>query len=59
MEHYGQGPSSGLDQTASGKILTGFTRDDLAMSPEDRAVLVRLAERVAGIAASSRMAEVR
>jgi len=59
MEHYGQGPSTGLDQTAAGKILTGFTRDDLAMSPEDRAVLVRLAERVAGIAAGSRMAEVR
>ena len=59
MEQYGNGPSTGLDQTAAGKILTGFSRDDLAMSPEDRAVLVRLAERVAGIAAGSRMAEVR
>ena len=25
MEHYGNGPSTGLDQTAAGKILTGFT----------------------------------
>jgi len=59
MEQYGNGPSTGLDQTASGKILTGFTPEDLSMSPEDKAVLVRLAERVAGIAAGSRMAEVR
>ena len=59
MEHYGNGPSTGLDQTAAGKILTGFTRDDLVMAPEDREVLRRLAERVARIAASARMAEVR
>ncbi len=59
MEHYGNGPSTGLDQTAAGKILTGFCREDVAMAPEDKAVLVRLAERVAGIAASSRMKEVR
>jgi len=59
MEHYGNGPSTGLDQTAAGKISTGLTRDDLAMSPDDRAVLRRLGEQVAAIAASPRMAEVR
>lgn len=59
MENYGNGPSTGLDQTAAGKILTGFAPQDLTMSPQDRAVLVRLAERVAGIAAGSRMSEVR
>jgi hypothetical protein len=59
MENYGNGPSTGLDQTAAGKILTGFTPADLAMSPDDKAVLVRLAERVAMIAAGSRMKEVR
>ncbi len=59
MENYGDGPSTGLDQTAAGKIITGFIPQDLAMSPEDNAVLVRLAERVAGIAAGSRMEEVR
>jgi len=59
MEHYGDGPSTGLDQTAAGKILTGLTRDHLVMSPEDKAVLVRLAEQVARIAAGSRMTEVR
>ncbi len=59
MEYYGNGPSTGLDQTAAGKIITGFTPADLTMSPEDRQVLRRLAERVAGIAASTRMKEVR
>ncbi len=59
MEHYGNGPSTGLDQTTAGKILTGFQPDDLAMSPEDRDVLRGLAERVADIAAGSRMREIR
>lgn len=59
MEHYGNGPSTGLDQTAAGKILTGLTRTDVAMTPEDQAVLRQLAERVAAIAAGPRMAEVR
>jgi hypothetical protein len=58
-EEYGQGKSTGLDQTAAGKILTGFTREDLTMTPGDRDVLRRLAERVAGIATSARMAETR
>jgi hypothetical protein len=59
MEDYGTGPSTGLDQTAAGKILTGWTAEDLAISAEDKAVLVGLAERVASIAAGSRMSEVR
>jgi len=59
MENYGNGPSTGLDQTAAGKIVTGFVPDDLAMSEEDKAVLIRLAERVAEIAAGERMREVR
>lgn len=59
MENYGQGKSTGLNQTASGKILTGWTQADLVMTPEDRDVLRVLAERVAAIAASPRQAEVR
>ena len=59
MEHYGNGPSTGLDQTAAGKIITGFRPADVTMNAEDRAVLRRLAERVADIAASSRMSEIR
>ncbi|MFC1596611.1 hypothetical protein ACFL5Q_01510 [Planctomycetota bacterium] len=59
MENYGNGPSTGLDQTAAGKIVTGFTPDDLVMAEEDRGILVTLAERVAEIAAGERMQEVR
>jgi hypothetical protein len=59
MEHYGNGPSTGLEQTAAGKIQTGFTPDWLQMDPDDKAVLRQLAERVAGIAAGTRMREVR
>ncbi len=59
MEDYGNGPSTGLDQTAAGKILTGFTPDDLSVTKADRKVLVRLAERVAGIAATGEMEETR
>jgi hypothetical protein len=59
MEDYGNGTSTGLEQTVSGKILTGFVPADVAMTPDDRDVLRRLAERVAAIAASPRMAETR
>ena len=59
MRDYGNGPSTGLDQTAAGKIVTGFTPDDLLMAEADRSVLTALAEKVAAIAASSRMTEVR
>lgn len=59
MQGYGNGPSTGLDQTAAGKILTGFRREDVSLSPPDREVLRGLAERVAEIAASESMAEIR
>jgi len=59
VEHYGNGASTGLDQSAAGKITTGFTPADLVVSPEDAEVLRRLAERVAGIASGTRMKEVR
>ncbi|MHC4398195.1 MAG: hypothetical protein ACYTG0_00790 [Planctomycetota bacterium] len=55
MKDYGNGESTGLEQTAAGKILTGFTSEDLSISRDDREVLVRLAQRVAEIAASPRM----
>ena len=59
MDGYGNGPSTGLDQTAAGKITTGLTPEDILLAPADREVLRALAERVARIAASPRMGEVR
>ncbi len=59
MQAYGNGKSTGLDQTAAGKILTGFVTEDLAISKTDRLVLVRLAEKVATIAHSPQMEEKR
>jgi len=59
MKNYGNGESTGLDQTAAGKITTGFTPEDLHISPEEREVLKRLAARVARIAAGDEMAEKR
>jgi len=59
MQHYGNGPSTGLDQTAAGKITTGFTQEDLCISLADRGILVPLAERVAEIAASPNIEETR
>ena len=56
---YGRGRSTGLEQTAAGRIVAGHTREDLAMTPEDKDVLRRLAERVAAIAATPQMAETR
>ena len=59
MKDYGGGPSTGMDQTAVGKILTGLVPDDVAVSPADRAVLRRLAENVASVAASDSMEQTR
>ena len=59
MKDYGNGISTGLDQTAAGRISTGITREDLSMTAEDRLVLRTLAEKVAAIASSPRMAETR
>ncbi len=59
MEHYGNGQSSGLEQTVSESIQTGFTASDLAMYPDEKDVLKALAERVAGLAALPIMNEKR
>lgn len=56
---YGNGESTGLEQTALGLIVTGHTREDLVMSAEDKEVLRGLAEQVAAIAATPEMAEIR
>ncbi len=52
MKNYGSGPSTGLDQTAAGKIQTGFVLSDMWICPDDIVVLQRLAERVRNIADS-------
>jgi hypothetical protein len=59
LKDYGGGKSTGLEQTAAGRISTGITREDLSMTAADRAVLRRLAEEVAAIAQTPRMAETR
>ena len=59
MERYGQGASTRLDQTALGKIQTGFTPAHLSVARGDANILKRLAERVAEIAHSSEMADTR
>ena len=59
MKNYGNGKSTGLEQTVSGKTLTGFVPADVSMTIDDRQVLRKLAERVAAIAASPKMAETR
>ncbi len=59
MENYGAGESTGLEQTALGKIQTGFTAEDLGISQEDQDVLKDLAEKVARIAESREMKETR
>jgi len=55
IENYGGGNSTGLSQLGWWKILTGFTPDDLFVTPSDREVLRHLAERIAEIASSSKM----
>jgi len=59
MHDYGNGPSTGLDQTAAGKITTGLAREDVLMSRGDGEVLRRLAQRVAAIADSRTMQKTR
>lgn len=59
MENYGNGKSTGLDQTAAGKIYTGFVFEDVHISPADRDILVGLAEKVARIASTGEMAGTR
>ncbi len=59
MKRYGSGPSTGLDQTALGKIQTGFKPEDLYISKEDRNILQNLAEKLREIADSPKMRETR
>ena len=59
MEHYSNGKSTGLDQTALGKISTGFVLEDMTITPLDKEILRGLAERVAEIAGSPQMKETR
>ena len=57
IEDYGNGPSTGFDQTVSGKTFLDFTHKDLFFSLEDKNILKKLAEQVAGIAHSRQMLE--
>ena len=59
IEEYGGGRSSGLEQTVSERVQTGFVCADLAMSPDEKEVLRVLAERVAVLAALPGMQEKR
>ena len=59
MSQYGSDDSTGLDQTALGKIQTGYSRNDVTVSSDDRDVLRRLAAEVAEIAGTSKMSETR
>jgi len=59
MEEYGGGRSSGLEQTVSERTQTGFVSADLAMTPDEKEVLKRLARRVADLAARPEMQEKR
>ena len=59
MENYGQGKSTGMDQTASGAIETGFILNDMKICGSDVAILRPLAEKVCQISCSRRMDEIR
>lgn len=59
MEEYGDGRSTGLDQTAAGKIYTEFTPADVKISKEDKAILRNLAEKVIKLASDPKMEEKR
>ncbi len=59
LEDYGTGLSTGLEQTVSESIQTGFHEADLTIFPEEREILRKLAERVATLAALPEMREKR
>lgn len=59
IDLYGKGVSTGLDQTALGRIATGLTPQDVILSAADKSVLQRLGERVASLAGMSEMEEKR
>ena len=58
MEEYGQGKSTGMDQTTLGSIETSFEIKNMAISNKDAQILRPLAEKVAQIASSGRMKEI-
>jgi len=59
VQNYGNGESTQLDQTAAGKIQSGFKPEDVKMSKDDKAILVGLGERVAKLAMQPVMKEKR
>ncbi len=59
MKRYGNGPSTGLNQTALGKLNTGFVAADIDISSDDKAILRKLSEDVAQIADSDKMKDIR
>jgi hypothetical protein len=59
IDLYGNGVSTGLDQTALGRIATGLTPQDVILSAADKSVLQRLGERVASLAGTAEMEEKR
>jgi hypothetical protein len=59
IHDFGGGASTGMDQTAIGKIATGLAPGDLVPSNEDREILRRLAGRFAELAQSPAMADKR
>jgi len=59
MENYGNGKSPYLDQTAAGKIQTGFVSEDVNISKEDKIILKELAERQLALSSDPKMEEKR
>lgn len=59
VENYGNGQSPGIEQGAIDSPTTGFTPEDLRFTQEEKDTLRGLAERVANIAGSDRMTEIR
>jgi len=57
MQGYGNGRSTGLDQTALGIITTGFELEQMQVSSRDKSILRRLAGDVAEIAHSEEMVQ--
>lgn len=51
MKNYGLGKNADLEQTASGIIATGFKKQDLDISRDDKTVLKELAYKVKEITA--------
>ena len=59
IDEYGKGESTGQLHSTRRMVYTDWTKEDVTISKADRAVLIRLAERVATIAATPEMDEKR